>query len=956
MKVPFRLRRCPAGHSAIALFVPRRDAADVLRLCSMLGIDPAGRVFDIAGGFLVKLDDPLRGPAPGAVRLRALADNLYLPVDADLVPALLDDEAAGLVRDRGLVFLPAGRVLAFDPKNPVDPSTLLTADFIPRRDWQPLPDRPALADRIAEIVFDRPQQSADDVIEALAAGPEGGEGEDTGGDAVGSVGGEPLRPADAGAASTAAGRAALALGKALERLGGVLGSGKLAAAGAEWIERALRFAPRLNEDLLGRQAAALRELLREFREGNIERALRHALPLSEPGEQRGAPPSGSDRLPPVDLSYGLSGLLGPNRGVSLWLGGQPDIMAELTREYRKAAEEALRRGDFRRAAAIYGKLLRDYRAAANALIRGRLFRDAAVLMLERLDDRRGAACAFESAGEFDLALSLYRGLYDHVAAGDLLRRIGEEDEAVAEYVLAADRLAQDPGGLLAAGELLLDKAGRSELARPRFADGWARRPGLNAVSCALRLATLDTAAGDTPALTRLADEADDLFAGPPQLHDASRLYNHLASLAAEPLPADARDALRDRALVGLAAQLRAATRAPGPVDPAVSALLGKADWPAAIVSDASFAARTAERPAAAAVPEPPASGRGARRFRVAVGQVTAAAAAAGTGDVVLGFASGAVHLFRPAGAEVVSILTPPHLADLGPGYSVSVSTDRLPVAPVAAVSIDPEGEWVVALHLLRDRGGMARLSTYARQPDGSYRSAAGSSAVEYRGPCWLTPVAPDVPTSLGEPFFGFWSGVWLSLMPCSTLGFWATTHGPSPEWAPLAGFLTEAAPGSDDDFGWLLHDGFQWTHTDARGASPRPTSLAWCPAVPPGVSLHVAPLLAATAADESSLELAGVDAEGRLHYAQFVEGHLIAHNVASAEGVFFCGCVVRPGLVAGVTNHRVEWFRCGASKFLPWRTTHVFITSPVACFPSPRTSELIVACGDGFVARVPYPT
>ena len=45
---------------------------------------------------------------------------------------------------------------------------------------------------------------------------------------------------------------------------------------------------------------------------------------------------------------------------------------QLAAEYRKAAEAAVARGDYRRAAFIYGKLLKDYRSAAGVLSRGNL--------------------------------------------------------------------------------------------------------------------------------------------------------------------------------------------------------------------------------------------------------------------------------------------------------------------------------------------------------------------------------------------------------------------------------------------------------------------------------------------------------------------------------------------------------------------------------------------------------
>ena len=84
------------------------------------------------------------------------------------------------------------------------------------------------------------------------------------------------------------------------------------------------------------------------------------------------------------------------------------LMRELMLEYRKAAEEAVRQGDFRRAAYIYGILLQDDRTAASALERAGLHHDAALIYTNKLNDRAAAAQAFEAAGEFDRALDLYK--------------------------------------------------------------------------------------------------------------------------------------------------------------------------------------------------------------------------------------------------------------------------------------------------------------------------------------------------------------------------------------------------------------------------------------------------------------------------------------------------------------------------------------------------------------------
>ena len=275
MNVSLALRRRPEGRSAIALLLPCRDVAALLGLCAGLGLDPSRRTFAVEGGFLVMLDEPTNRPIPGAIRLRALAEHLYLPADSELVPALLDDEAEGLARDRGLVFLPGGRVLGFDPRSPLDPSALLVAEARPRRNWGPLPRPESLAERIEEIVVEWPNVSPEGVFDA---------GDDP-------IGTEAPRPDDADPASTLLGKAALSMGRGMVRLGQMLGIQGLSGLGVGWIGKALALAPRLSEDLLGRQAAALRDLLREFREGDLERALRRALPLGEPGGTRGAAPS-----------------------------------------------------------------------------------------------------------------------------------------------------------------------------------------------------------------------------------------------------------------------------------------------------------------------------------------------------------------------------------------------------------------------------------------------------------------------------------------------------------------------------------------------------------------------------------------------------------------------------------------------------------------------------------------
>src|SRR5262249_4405504 len=159
------------------------------------------------------------------------------------------------------------------------------------------------------------------------------------------------------------------------------------------------------------------------------------------------------------LNYSLGNILNWGSGsgaASIWFGGI-DVQQELMREYRKAAEAAVTRGDWKRAAFIYGKLLADWREAAAVFARGGLHSDGAIRYRAKLSDPLRAAQCFVSAGEFDEALKIFDRLHEHEKAGDLLRRMGEEDAAIARYLQAAEDMLERKKGPLAAGEFILRK-------------------------------------------------------------------------------------------------------------------------------------------------------------------------------------------------------------------------------------------------------------------------------------------------------------------------------------------------------------------------------------------------------------------------------------------------------------------------------------------------------------------
>ena len=322
------------------------------------------------------------------------------------------------------------------------------------------------------------------------------------------------------------------MGRGMVRLGQMLGIQGLSGLGVGWIRQAHGAGtPAERGSARPASCTVLRDLLREFREGDLERALRRALPAGRARRQaRGAGAFAGDRLPPRDLSYALNDFLGRHQPGGIWLGGQ-DVMAELTREYRKAAEQAVRQGDYPVAHGV------NLRQAPPRLSRGRAgvappaagctatprsssWPSSTIARVRRGPSRRPARSI--------RAVQLYRQVGDHVAAGDLLHRIGEEEAALAEYRSAADRLIQTGAGSLAAGDLLLNKAGRADLAMALFAAGWARRPEINAVP----------APSDGPAprrgegsetLLALLDQADAFFDPPGNDHAAGEFYNATTS-------------------------------------------------------------------------------------------------------------------------------------------------------------------------------------------------------------------------------------------------------------------------------------------------------------------------------------------------------------------------------------------------------------------------------------------
>jgi hypothetical protein len=902
MKVAFRLRRLAEAAPATALLLPSQRPEDVLRVCAGLGCDPLPEIYPLADGFILKLPAGTSARLVGVHRLRSLADNLLLPVDAELVPALLEDEAAALGRQRGLVFLPGGRVLEFAPQAPLPLAALVGLTGVRRRPWRSLPDRPALAERLTELALDQPDESPEALLEA------GGEG----------IGTDGPRPADSGAPAKALGKVAFNVGKGMAWLGSVLHLGGLARAGAHLMAGAMNLAPRLSEALLGKQEASLRDLLRDFREGNIERALRRALPLGGDTE-RGARPAQDTRLPWHNLFYSLQNILSRSGPPSIWFG-RFDAYHELQREYRKQAELATRAGDYRRAAFIYGKLLSDFRSAAAVLAQGGLHHDAAILYLTKVHDSQAAAQEFEAAGEIDRALKLYRQLGKHALAGDLLRRAGEEELAVAEYRLAAARLVESGQGHYQAGELLLVRARRPDLAREYYETGWQARPAGSPVPCAIRLAQLHAQRESAPDLLTLLGEGEDFLAPPGNDTPAAEFFNEIARLANRPALARLRDDLRDRALLALAAKMRQRVADRHPGDLAGTMLAPSSKWGATLVSDAAYAVKAAPRKVQPLVHGPVTRIAIAARVKV----VTAVCQAPATGEIFLSFQSGEVFRFRPLWGEVTPITNEP--------------------APVTSLATDVEGEELVILRPNAAAPGSVRLSRYTGSA--SWHRTI-SQLVQTTGDPWLCAL-------LAQDRVGLWNGtefLWLSTT--SLL----TTNRRVFDAELTAALALPPAESTAADPALMAFEAGELVHHAELPQRRRSTwTVNWAPTLPADSSLQW-PTLSWLCKGPEAIELAGIGPEGSVYWSdvEFQNGLMarVATRAATGPEPFRAVTIVRAGLLAAVTGSTVQWLRRSAEQFQVAAVSKHSLPPPVACYPHYRGKELIVICNEGTVARVP---
>ena len=867
MQVPVRLKRIAPPAAADAVLVA---GADARALAAAARVEPAA-VYRVRGGYVLVLQAPSTAPQLG-IRLRRAGGDFFLPVDAAVVPALLPDELVGLTHDRGLVALPGGEFLAFDPHAPVPPGAWLRIEA--RRDaWQPFPARPVRPERLTTI--ERPAPPAA-VIELLRDGqpdgarplPEAGGGSDA-------PVPDDARPAAGSGLAKVTGAAALGLAKFLAWLGRAVNAPGLARMGGRLARRAVEKVPRLTEKIFGEQEAALREVLRQLQSGDVEAGLRRApIAGADPDTPTGRVET-SSRLSSRDPRFSLRDLLGGDGGPArAWLGGG-DVWRALAAEYRRLAADAVQRGDFRRAAYLHGFLLRDFRAAANVLMSGGHFRDAALLYRDKLKDHAAAATAFEKAGDIDEAVRLLDGLGRYEPAGDLLLRAGEVEPAHDRFRRAAGVFVEQRR-YLAAGDLVRRKVGDRPGAVRYYQLGWDAR-GPEAVACAERLVDEYFLAEDWAAAAALFDRAEQYLA-PPSTTDAGRLFNYALTVGQDFLPADRRDDLADRARLVFARHLRAdAGRGRGAV--AATDLFGRAGpWPGPVVRDAAFAGRRADRDrpvASLALDAPP--------VRLADGTTVGVVAARESRDLIVA-TTRAVVCWRADGRVV------PVCQTLG--------------RDVLGLSADPGGHLV---YVLFGEGDRALLTSHQATGPHTFAPMA-QHALDAGPPARDNRLNPAAWPRDGEVRATVWSGDQRH-----------TFAGP---------YLRPRAFGGGRDVTLRVegvHDVWHWdrrtVHWHSGGNAIGRGVVTWEPGTPAGSPLTV-PAVDWLAPVSRVLELAGTDRDGVVHWTKFEAGKggpgaPLTASLSHPAG-FLAACLERPGhVLAATAANELHWLRAGARGFEP---------------------------------------
>jgi hypothetical protein len=212
-----------------------------------------------------------------------------------------------------------------------------------------------------------------------------------------------------------------------------------------------------------RKAQYLDRMMQMFRRGDLENALRHAVPLARPGDTPAIPALGVP-TPRRDLRIRV-GMLGTPRV----MGGGRDVYRDLEATYREAFKQLDARGEVDKAAFVLAELLQAYEEAVSYLEQHGRLQLAAELAETRGFPAGAVVRLWFLAGDRKRAIAIARREGAFADAVLRLERSGRSDEAAELRLLWADILAS-AGDYVAAVDAVLPVP----QAR-RLASGWIDR-------------------------------------------------------------------------------------------------------------------------------------------------------------------------------------------------------------------------------------------------------------------------------------------------------------------------------------------------------------------------------------------------------------------------------------------------------------------------------------------------
>jgi MoxR-vWA-beta-propeller ternary system domain bpX3 len=221
------------------------------------------------------------------------------------------------------------------------------------------------------------------------------------------------------------------------------------------------------ENLEKKRNDEINRLLNLF-DKDMDEALKYALPLDSPYMNRGeAPPSDTLGMRSTDFSLGN---LGGGGRVDGWDLG--DHYYTLQEKYHRAADAAIAKKDYKKAAYIYANLLGDFQSAARVLEEGRYYQEAAILYKDHVKNLEMAASCLERGGLTLQAIELYDELKRYEKVGDLYQKI--EQPVKARRYFEASALAHiNRFDFIEAARVEGDKLRNHERAMSTLLRGWS---------------------------------------------------------------------------------------------------------------------------------------------------------------------------------------------------------------------------------------------------------------------------------------------------------------------------------------------------------------------------------------------------------------------------------------------------------------------------------------------------